>query len=91
MLGCIIFFFMIDSKKVKTSNELSFIVLDKTYIGKGYRSQLIKHSLDKIRTNLDGDIFVKTLSSTTENIYFYKKNGFKVMYSKYNRTLLKYE
>ena len=36
-------------------------------------------------------IFVKTLSSMTENIYFYIKNEFKIIYSKYNRTLLKYE
>lgn len=92
IIDCIkILFFLIDTRNLKLSNELSFIVLDKTYIGKGFGSKLIKYSLKKIDINKEDYFFVKTLTSTPENIHFYIKNEFKIIYSKYNRTLLKYE
>lgn len=62
--------------------ELLYIFVDKSLRGRSIGRQLIKESLPGAPS------WVKTLSSTQENVLFYEKNGYKVECKVEGRTFL---
>jgi ribosomal protein S18 acetylase RimI-like enzyme len=70
--------------------ELVYIGVVPEFQGGGVGSQLISRSIDSLEQAGFSSSWVKTLSSTPQNVRFYEKAGFKIVRTYLGRTYLKW-
>lgn len=68
--------------------ELSYIALSKSHQGNGLGIRLVRKGLSELKRKGIYYCWVKTLSSTAENIRFYEKIGFKLIKAYLGRTYM---
>ncbi len=87
-IGIFTLIFFRSKKKCEEDYELNYIAVAPSCQGIGVGSRLVNEGLKQLAQRNAALCWVKTLASTTENVNFYKKNGFQTYDKSFGRIYL---